>query len=192
VMEQGHQIGLRDWQLADIDEFRRWELPGQAWQKWDAPYEPAPTQEQIEQRIARLAEAIRYAQWATPRQRIAIVDRQTERLLGNVSWYWQSEATHWLCVGIVIYDPSHWRRGIGYEALGLWCQYLWQAFPQIVRLGLATWSGHRGMMRLAEKLGFQMEARYRKARIVEGKYYDSVGYGILREEWQMHYPDGFG
>ena len=28
------------------------------------------------------------------------------------------------------------------------------------------------------------EAEYRKARIVNGEYYDSVSYGILKEEWQ--------
>ncbi len=39
------------------------------------------------------------------------------------------------------------------------------------------------MMALAEKLGFKKEAEYRKARIVDGQYYDSVSYGILREEW---------
>lgn len=27
-------------------------------------------------------------------------------------------------------------------------------------------------------------AVYRKARIVDGQYYDSVSYGILREEWE--------
>jgi putative hydrolase of HD superfamily len=47
------------------------------------------------------------------------------------------------------------------------------------------------MMRLAEKLGFLQEACYRQARIVEGKYYDSVGYGILRTEWNLTYPGGF-
>jgi putative hydrolase of HD superfamily len=47
------------------------------------------------------------------------------------------------------------------------------------------------MMRLAGKLGFLEEARHRKARIVNGRYYDSMGYGILREEWETRYPDGF-
>jgi putative hydrolase of HD superfamily len=39
------------------------------------------------------------------------------------------------------------------------------------------------MMRLAEKLGFIKEAVYRKARIVNNEYYDSISYGILKEEW---------
>ncbi len=46
--------------------------------------------------------------------------------------------------------------------------------------------------RLAEKLGFVEEARFRKARVVQGEEYDSLGFGVLREEWQARYPNGFG
>ncbi|MEM7113544.1 MAG: GNAT family protein [Chloroflexota bacterium] len=87
---------------------------------------------------------------------------------------------------------TYWSGGIGYEALGLWSDYLLKAMPELIRLGLATWSGNVRMMRLAEKLGYQEEARRRKARIVEGEYYDSMGYGVLREEWEARYPQGFG
>jgi len=108
-----------------------------------------------------------------------------------VSWYWQSQETHWLSVGLVIYDPAYWGQGRGYDALGLWSDYLFQALPAIVRLDLRTWSGNGGMMRLAEKLGYQLEARFRQARIVNGRYYDGLGYGVLREEWARRYPRGF-
>jgi putative hydrolase of HD superfamily len=47
------------------------------------------------------------------------------------------------------------------------------------------------MMRLAEKLGYKEEARFRMARIVEGEHFDSMGYGVLRSEWEMLYPNGF-
>ena len=40
------------------------------------------------------------------------------------------------------------------------------------------------MMRVAEKLGFQKEAQIRKVRYYNGKYYDSMKYGILRDEWE--------
>jgi putative hydrolase of HD superfamily len=43
------------------------------------------------------------------------------------------------------------------------------------------------MMALAEKLGLKKEAVYRKARIVKGEYFDSVSYGILRDEWETLY-----
>ena len=39
------------------------------------------------------------------------------------------------------------------------------------------------MMVVAEKLGFLKEGQIRKVRYYQGQYYDSVKYGILREEW---------
>ena len=39
------------------------------------------------------------------------------------------------------------------------------------------------MIRLAEKLGLICEARIRKVRYFNGVYYDSIKYGILREEF---------
>ena len=36
---------------------------------------------------------------------------------------------------------------------------------------------------VAEKLGFLKEGQIRKVRYYQGQYYDSVKYGILREEW---------
>jgi len=37
---------------------------------------------------------------------------------------------------------------------------------------------------LAEKIGLKKEAVYRKARIVNNQYFDSISYGILKEEWK--------
>jgi putative hydrolase of HD superfamily len=56
--------------------------------------------------------------------------------------------------------------------------------PQIARLDLYTWSGNIGMQKTALKLGYKEEARFRNARIVEDIYYDSLGFGILRKEWE--------
>lgn len=38
-------------------------------------------------------------------------------------------------------------------------------------------------MKVAQRLGMKEEARIRKARMVEGVYYDAIKMGILREEW---------
>ena len=92
---------------------------------------------------------------------------------------------------MVIYNPNQWGKGRGYEALGLWSDYLFQVVPDIVRLDLRTWSGNAGMMRLAEKLGYHLEARFRDARVVNGEHFDGLGYGILRAEWASGYPVGF-
>lgn len=80
---------------------------------------------------------------------------------------------------------------MGYEALGLWGEYLFDAMPELARLDLRTWSGNIGMMRLAEKLGFREEARFRQAQIVNGAYFDGMGYGVPLFTQDAQYPDGF-
>jgi putative hydrolase of HD superfamily len=185
-------ILIRDWRLHDLEPYAHWLQPGHKWQDFDGPYYARLEAAKIPDLIARLRERIIVKLWDDVRRDLVIARKTDEVLIGRVSWYWQSKETNWLSIGIAVYDPAIWGQGIGYEALGLWCEYLWTAVPTIVRLDLRTWSGNIGMMRLAEKLGFREEARFRQARIVNGEYYDGMGYGILREEWQAYYPDGFG
>ena len=63
-----------------------------------------------------------------------IADITTDTVLGTVSWYWLGEETNWLSVGLSIYDPVNWNKGLGYEALDLWSDYLLKANPALVRL----------------------------------------------------------
>ena len=76
-----------------------------------------------------------------------------------------------------------WGKGIGYIVLKEWISEVFETHPMIVRIGLSTWSGNYGMIKLSEKLGLNKEAEYKQARIVKGKYYDSISYGILRSDW---------
>ena len=187
----GKQIILRDWEEADLKAYAKWLQPGHEWKKLDGPYYPGPTQDEIPEIIENQQNAIEFADWPSPRHQLIIATPHNNLMVGQVSWYWISEETHWPALGIVIYDPQNWRKGIGYEALGLWSDYLLQAQASFARLDLRTWSGNAGMMRLAQKLGYREEARFRKARIVDGQYYDGMGYGVLREEWAARYPNGF-
>ena len=188
----GEQIVLRDWKLGDVGPWTRWMAPGHAWQEFDGPYFPPPTTETIATSLERLEDGIRTADWPTPRANLPICLRDSDRMIGRVSWYWRERETDWRSLGIDVYDPACWRRGIGHEALGLWTDYLFDVAPELRRLDLATWSGNTAMIRLAEKLGFVEEARFRKARVVKGEEHDSLGFGVLREEWKARYPNGFG
>ena len=112
-----------------------------------------------------------------------IISNDKNELIGEVSWYWKSEETLWLEIGIVIFSEKYWKKSIGYKALKMWINEIFVTKKEIVRIGLTTWSGNTGMLRLADKIGLKKEAEYRKARIVDGNYFDSISYGILREEW---------
>ncbi len=188
---EGSRVVLRDWRDADLNPFAAWLRPGHEWKRMDGPYYPLPSADAVAAMVERDRIAIASGDWPSPRTNLVVAGRGTDELTGLVTWSWESEETYWPVVGIVLYDPATWGHGLGYETLGLWSDYLFDALPAIARLDLRTWSGNGGMMRLGEKLGYTLEARFRKARIVEGAYYDGLGYGILREEWRRRYPGGF-
>lgn len=191
ILLMGKEIQLRDWQLADLDDYAHWLQPGHAWQQTDGPYEPPATTAEIVAQLDRLRQQLATGAFPTPRRNLVIADAQSNQLCGRVNAYWEQQTSWSINLGIAIYDPVRWGHGLGYAALGHWTAYLFTTLPQIVRLGLRTWSGNIGMMRLATKLGFQEEMRLRKARLVNDKWFDGMGYGILREEWVARYPQGF-
>jgi RimJ/RimL family protein N-acetyltransferase len=178
----GNRIILRDWQPSDLDDYQYWQRPGHKWQELDGPYYQTPTDdsESLRKKIEQLIDSNNYP---NPRSRLVISDKVTDKILGTVASYWESIETNWLCIGLTIYDPKNWGRGVGSESLSMWIQYLFDSYPQIVRLDMRTWSGNNGLIHLATKLGFQQEACFRKARIVNGEYFDGLGFGILRTEW---------
>lgn len=184
----GQHLNLRDIQEHDRASLIHWLQPHHEWHKTNGPYYPKSQPEEIPEIVSNWIAS----DLSGVRRRLVIAKHETHDVIGLVSRYWISQETHWSAIGIAIYDDSQWGKGLGYEALGLWCDYLFAANPDWVRLDLRTWSGNVGMMKLAEKLGFICEATFRKARIVDGKYYDGLGYGILRDEWETRYPDGFG
>ncbi len=187
----GNKLILRDWQMSDLPIYQHWLHPKHRWYQFDGPYYGKPIAENVPNIIAKLKQNMPKELAMKPRRRLVIALQENNQFIGLVSRYWQSEETNWLSIGIGIYDDSLWGQGFGYEALGLWCDYLFQSMPILTRLDLRTWSGNYGMMQLALKVGFKEEARFRMARIVNGEYFDGMGYGILREEWEQLYPNGF-
>lgn len=181
---QGEKVILRNFRESDFESIRQWRTGDQAWKKLDAPYFPKSTSGQVEHFLENLKEKINANDFSHPVRRMVVAEVKTDAYLGEVAWYWQSQPTNWISIGATIFDPDFWGKGIGTEALALWCAYLFEKMPELVRLDLRTWSGNQGMMRVAEKLGFKLEARFRNARVVEGKLYDGMGYGILIEEWR--------
>ncbi|MFZ5816807.1 MAG: GNAT family N-acetyltransferase [Bacillota bacterium] len=188
---QGSRICIRDWREDDLPLYERWNRPGHRWQETDGPYFPSFTEEEIRTRVGRLQERIRSGEWSHPRVSGVISLSADAPMVGIVNRYWENEPCNSAYMGVAIYDERLWGKGIGSEALGLWTDYLFRVMA-VHRLGLATWSGNVGMVRAALKLGFVEEARLRRARIVRGELYDGLAYGVLWEEWEQLYPQGFG
>ena len=179
-------ILLRNIKLDDLDDFFKLNHPDMAHHNFDGPYFAKETLEELQQRVDAIkANLISGKSDTFVDKRHAIADANTDKLVGMVNWYWKSEETNWLEVGVVVFDDNYWGRGIASKALKKWIDIIFEQHPKIVRIGLTTWSGNIGMVKVAEKLGLAQEACFKNARIVDGKYYDSVSYGILRQDWNF-------
>lgn len=178
-------IGLRRYELADIDSYRRWLQPDQEWHLWDGPYFAKPGAVEVDAICERLATAISDGSYGArpPLARAVIVtDEAPGTMIGSVSWHWEAEESDWRRMGLTVYDPEIRGRGIGTEALRIWTDYVF-ATTDVVRLDYSTWSGNERMLAVGHRLGFTEEARFRDAREVRGERYDSVVMGVLRREW---------
>lgn len=169
---------IRAMRADEVEPF--WHLafsnPAAEWTKWNGPY----FHDQLPTRAEFMATADR--EWVhQPLRQVIDVDGA---IVGAVTAYYEDGALQrWLELGIVIYQADQWGRHIGREALSQWLTRLF-AMTMLPHLGFTTWSGNTRMMRLGAGLGMRQEARIRQVRYWQGHYYDSVKYGILREEWQ--------
>lgn len=183
ILRHAQQVTLRAMTLADVEAYFDWMRPDAAWKRTDGPYFPLPDAE------TRAASKAKHHAWVArghqpdPLRRLTIADRQTGAFLGTATRYWISPESDWPALGLTLNDPASWGKGYGTEALGLLVDLVFEHHPEVVRVDLRTWSGNHGMVRVAEKLGFTCEARFRQAREVDGERYDGLGYGLLREEW---------
>ncbi len=185
-MNKEINIELRELRIEDLDDYLYWFHPSREFHKFNGPYFKQKTEDELNEYIEELKHKLGNREKNVLGNKKVISDKENDGLIGQVNWYWKSEETYWMEIGIVIFNENYWGLGLGYKALKLWIDETFIENPQIIRLGLTTWSGNERMMSLAEKLGFKKEAVYRQARIVDGKYYDSISYGILKNEWHSN------
>jgi RimJ/RimL family protein N-acetyltransferase len=85
-------------------------------------------------------------------------------------------------VGLGIGETEYWNKGYGTDIMNVLLRY---AFTEINlrRVTLGVFEYNPRAIRSYEKVGFQHEGRRRLALNREGKRWDAVYMGILREEW---------
>ncbi|MDN2453097.1 GNAT family protein [Lactobacillus sp. UCMA15818] len=171
-------IEIREFLLEDLESF--WGVaysnPDAEWTKWNGPYFKGKLPKKNE-----FIKKIGPADFVNNEfKNVIIVD---EQIVGMVSAYYEDgKLERWLDVGIVIYSTEKWQKGIGKVALKLWINHVF-SIVSLPHIGLTTWSGNLRMIGLAESLNLEKEAQIRKVRFWQGKYWDSVKYGVLRANW---------
>lgn len=164
---------IQEENLRDLYEIRYGAEADLEWMKYNAPYfrEPVMTWEDFNESIRKKIDEHHKIIW------------KDGVMVGEVSAYWEDGDLHkWLETGIALYKKETWGQGIATVALKLWIEQLFDLHKEIKHIGFTTWSGNSGMMKVGEKLGMTKEGEIRQVRYWQGKYYDSIKYGILREE----------
>ncbi|MDR0435906.1 MAG: GNAT family N-acetyltransferase [Propionibacteriaceae bacterium] len=110
--------------------------------------------------------------------------------VGEVTAQWRDgDSRCWLEFGVTITNPALCGLGVGSAAAEAWVHHLFTTYPDIRRVGFTTWSDDERLIGLGRRLGLSEEARIREVRQVDGKWYDSLSFGVLRDEWaEIHAP----
>lgn len=85
-------------------------------------------------------------------------------------------------IGYVLH-PAWWGKGLMPEAVSALIQYGFQNY-NLRKIELVTYDYNKQSQRVAEKLGFQLEARLRQRKQVENTYHDQLIFGLLKKEWE--------
>ncbi|NLD34065.1 MAG: GNAT family N-acetyltransferase [Clostridiales bacterium] len=184
-MEISYQnIVLRDMIASDIEDYVRWNTTDTKWSDYDAPWEPVSGDAEAERK--RWTKS-----YLSGKERLADELRRGFEIewngkhIGSVNSYLIDEKYDWIpvreikdgqrvhrAIGIDIYEPGLWGRGIGTNALRAFMQYYLK--HGVDAIYTQTWSGNDRMIRCAEKVGFIECDRRFDACEVDGKKYDAL------------------
>jgi ribosomal-protein-alanine N-acetyltransferase len=109
--------------------------------------------------------------------------RKDDRLIGNTGFHAVHPKDRHAGFGILIGDKAEWDRGYGSEATALMVRYGFTTL-NLNRIWLHVYEYNSRGRRAYEKVGFQVEGTLRKHCFREGKYWDVIVMGLLREEWR--------
>ncbi len=97
--------------------------------------------------------------------------------INDVDWK-NSTAT----IGIFIGDKTYWGKGYGTDAVNTLVSFIFNEM-NIHKVRLTCYALNERAIRCYEKCGFVEEGRLRQEIYKDGRYYDKVAMGILREEF---------
>lgn len=112
-----------------------------------------------------------------------------ERLIGFVSLFnikWASQTAE---MAMAIGDSAYRGKGYGSDALNLLLNYGFNEL-NLYRVGLTVMDYNAAAIRAYERAGFVLEGTQRGMILREGKRYDLLLYGILRDEWIAKQDEG--
>ncbi len=90
-------------------------------------------------------------------------------------------------VGLGIGEPEYWNKGYGTDVMNILLRYAFMEL-NLKRVSLGVFEYNPRAIRSYEKAGFRHEGRLRHVLNREGRRWDNLFMGILREEWLELHP----
>jgi RimJ/RimL family protein N-acetyltransferase len=112
----------------------------------------------------------------------AIRALEDDRLLGDITLSVINWGSREAFVGIGIGERDSWGKGYGTDAMDLILRYGFVEL-NLQRISLNVFEFNQRALRTYEKAGFRLEGRQRQIMQREGRRWDILYMGILREEW---------
>ncbi len=114
---------------------------------------------------------------------------EDDRIIGEIGL----EGVEWnhgdAFVGISVGEREYWDKGYGTDAMRVLLDYAFKEL-NLHRVSLTVFEYNPRAMRSYQKAGFVMEGRERSVIRRDGKRYDLLFMGILREEWLAQQGEG--
>lgn len=100
--------------------------------------------------------------WADESGAVAVIDKNSKRLLGTCHFYRSGPCIHGFEIGYIIHAETDRGNGYASEALGLLSSYLFENFSEINRLQLTIDTTNGASCRVAENAGYLQEGILRR------------------------------
>jgi RimJ/RimL family protein N-acetyltransferase len=113
---------------------------------------------------------------------LAIIRRDDDALIGAVGLHRIHPVNRSAMFGLMIGDRAAWSQGFGTEATRLMVDYAFRAL-NLHRVWLHVYENNPAAVRVYEKVGFRREGILRQDVYREGRYWDALAMGLLRDEW---------
>ena len=114
---------------------------------------------------------------------LAIMDKKTDKHIGNIRLgpiNWIHRTSNF---GIMIGNKKFWGKGYGTEATGLIIQYAFNRL-NLQKINLGVVETQKAGVAAYQKAGFKIEGKARRNFYLNGKYLDSIYMGLLRDEYR--------
>ncbi len=112
---------------------------------------------------------------------LGIVVKEVDRLIGTVGLHPEFRCRS-ARFGIVLGDKACWDKGYGTTVTRLMVGYAFDTL-NMNRVWLHVYEYNPRGVRVYEKVGFRTEGRLRQETYRDGRYWDVIAMGLLREEW---------